>query len=130
MYGHDLDKLISEEWDKIPDSCLGLPLRLKNGPCVFGCDLRPGVFDLMVADSVPGNGIRVFRPIFVGKLQNPVQVIAVVKHYSPMLGVVDIRPDFTSTRSFQLKVGEWGIECWRAQYPTNPHDAHPVSRIQ
>lgn len=124
----NFEAAIAEQVAKIPEGCYAMDRHFVKGPCVFGTDLRPGVFDLTIADAVKGSDGQAFRPIFIGKLDNPIQVMAVCLYYRPVMGLVDARPDFTATAGFQAKLAEYGIDVWRCQYNTNPDSSEEEYR--
>jgi hypothetical protein len=113
---------------ELPIGCFGLSPKLVRGPCAFGCDIRPGSWDLVVGDVHRNEaGVWVTRPVFIGKVRDEVDVLFVAKQYHARVGVCDTRPETTLAKRLQIAGRDCGIEVWRAEYNTAPSSIPAVA---
>jgi hypothetical protein len=105
----------------LPDNCMGLDPGTIRGPCAFGCDIRPGSWDLLVGDILKGKNVpHVIRPVFVGKVRDEADVMFVARQYRCRFGVCDTRPETTLAARLQVAARGYGMKVWRAQYNNAP----------
>lgn len=107
---------------RLKPGCMGVPPRLVRGPCAAGIDIRPGSWDVVVADLVrnPSTHVSVVRPVFVGKVDDEEQVMWVLRQWKVRYAVADTRPETTLAKRLQEKAFDHGIKVWRAEYNTAP----------
>lgn len=115
---------MAERIINLPTGCMGMPLALTAPPCILGCDIRPGSYDLTIADVINSsrdNGkTRVVRPVFIGKVRDEKEMIWVARQYRVKFGVMDSRPDGTLMLRAVKEGAQFGINLWRAEYLTQP----------
>jgi hypothetical protein len=72
---------------------MGLQPSEIRGPCAAGVDVRPGSWDIVIADLLknPKSQLRVVRPVFVGKVEDEAQVLFVMRQYNTRFAVADSR---------------------------------------
>lgn len=108
---------------KMPPGCMGLQPSKVKGNCAMGADIRPGSYDISVAEIArPSKGMVVPRLVFYGKVDDETAAKFVCEQYNVRAVVIDSRPDATIASRFQVDCKKNGIKCWRAQYspaPTN-----------
>jgi hypothetical protein len=102
----------------------GLDPKLVSGPCAFGCDVRPGSWDLQIADLVRPAPDELLMPrlVFAGKLRDEYEVVFLLQQYKVRLGICDSRPEATLAARLQNACRALGVDVWRAQYATTPQN--------
>ena len=107
---------------RIPSGCMGLQPSSIRGPCAIGCDVRPGSWDVVIADLIrnPKSQLRVVRPVFIGKVEDDEQVEFVMRQYKVRFGGIDTRPETTLAKRLQTRAAPLGIKLWRCEYNTAP----------
>jgi hypothetical protein len=106
----------------LPKDCMGVDPRTVRGPTAFGCDVRPGSWDLIIGgvETSSTTKIPVIKPLFTGKVRDEADVIFFLRQYKVRFGVIDTRPETTLAKRLQLSAREHGIKVWRAEYNTAP----------
>jgi hypothetical protein len=110
--------------DFAPKLSYGMDLSQVSGPCAFGCDVRPGSWDLQIGDLVrpKPDELLVPRLVFAGKLRDEYEVVFLLQQYRVRLGICDSRPEATLAARLQSACRAIGIDVWRAQYATTPQN--------
>ena len=106
---------------ELPRGCMGIQPASVRGPCAAGIDIRPGSWDIVVADlrRSPAQ-VPVVRPIFVGKVRDEADVLFLLRQYKVRIAVADTRPEMTLAKRLQVSAEPYGIQVWRAEYNTAP----------
>lgn len=109
------------KFDLQPGS-MGLKLRYVMPPCVAGIDVRPGSYDIIVADFQDSRIYerRVLRPVFIGKVRDERESIYVMLNYGVKTCVIDARPETTLAKRLQVESERHFVDAYRAQYNTQP----------
>lgn len=116
---------------------MGISPMAVKGPCALGCDIRPGCWDVAIADVILARRFKqqdlfgdkelfVPRLVFYGKVTNMHTVLYLAMQYRVKFGVVDSRPEATDAGRLQAAAKTQGVEMWRAEYATNPTDVKCV----
>lgn len=101
---------------------MGLKLNFVQPPCVCGIDVRPGSYDIVIADIIDSMIYkrRVIRPVFIGKVADERECLFVMLNYSVGTMMVDARPETTLAQRLQQEAQRHFITAYRAQYNTQP----------
>lgn len=81
------------------------------GPCSAGIDVGGTVYDVKVSD-ISERGVR--KAVFIGKLREIDDVMAVCMRYNVQIAVIDSEPEMHISEEFQEKAP---FVVWRCKYP-------------
>jgi hypothetical protein len=108
----------------IPRGCMGVPPKLVNAPCAAGVDVRYNSWDVIIAQVVEGGpkvgGMKVTRPVFIGKVKDEQQVLFLFRQYNTRFFCIDAMPEKTLSKRVCENAAKHGIVGWRSEYNTSP----------
>lgn len=106
----------------LPSGSMGLPLQLVVPPCIAGIDVRPGSYDVIIADVWTSSlrEQRVVRPVFIAKLRTEKEATYIMRQYGVRYGIIDARPEADLALRCVEECEKYNIELWRSEYMTQP----------
>lgn len=109
--------------------CMGVQPSSVTRACAMGCDVRPGSWDVAIAEpwKIKDQDMVMAKLVFYGKVQDEEDVMFLAQQYPVSCGVMDSRPDGSLIQRTVRQLNKMGKDFWRAQYNTNPSNIERVT---